>query len=330
MSTASEPLGEFDLIRTLLAPLAGEGAFSLEDDAAILRPSPGQDLVLTKDALVEGVHFFADDPPESIARKLLRVNLSDLAAKGAKPRGFLLALARGPRQSNDWLTRFARALGADATAHGITLLGGDTVKAEQAMFSLTALGEVAEGRMVPRQGGAPGDALYVSGTIGDAALGLALRLNPAAPWARGLDEAHRAHLLDRYLHPQPRVALAPVLLAHASAAMDISDGLVGDGEKLAHRLGRCVEIARVPLSLAAQAAIALHPPLLDAALTGGDDYEILAAVSPENSAAFEVDALQAGVHVVKIGQLEAEGAANRWLGRDGSILSFARKSYAHF
>ncbi|MCA0405045.1 MAG: thiamine-phosphate kinase [Proteobacteria bacterium] len=330
MSTDSEPLGEFDLVRTLFAPLAGEGAFSLEDDAATLVPTPGHDLVLTKDALVEGVHFFPDDPPESIAAKLLRVNLSDLAAKGAKPRGFLLALARGPRQSSAWLARFAACLGQNARAFALPLLGGDTVKADQAMFSLTALGEVPSGRMVHRQGGAPGDALYVSGTIGDAALGLALRLAPGSVWGGALSEADRAHLLDRYLHPQPRMALAPVLLAHASAAMDISDGLVGDGEKLASRLGRTVHAAKVPLSPAARAAMALHPPLLETALTGGDDYEILMAVPQENTSAFEADALRAGCPVVRIGQLDAPGAPHRWLDATGEPLSFVRKSYAHF
>lgn len=330
MSDKRPPLGEFDLIATLFAPLAGEGAFGLLDDAATLTPTPGHDLVLTKDALVEGVHFFSTDAPESVARKALRVNLSDLAAKGATPRGFLLALGRGPLQTEAWLTRFAQALGEDARAYGIPLLGGDTVKVAQGFFSITALGEVPRGRMVPRQGGQPGDSLYVSGTIGDAALGLALRLHPEAHWAKALAPAHRAHLLERYLHPQPRMALAPVVLAHARAAMDISDGLVGDAEKLNAALGRSIEIAAVPLSAAARAALALHPPLLECALTGGDDYELLIAVALEKHASFEADALRAGIPVVRIGQLEAPGAPNRWLEADGRVKSFAHKSYTHF
>lgn len=330
MSIKPEPLGEFDLIERLFVPLAGEGAFGLMDDAATLAPTPGHDLVLTKDALVEGVHFFRDDAPESVARKALRVNLSDLAAKGASPRGFLLALGRGPLQTDAWLTRFASALGEDARAFGVPLLGGDTVKAAQGFFSVTALGEVPSGRMVQRQGGAPGDVLYVTGTIGDAALGLALRLEPEAPWAIALAPAYRSHLLERYLHPQPRMALAPAVLAHASAAMDISDGLVGDGEKLAAVLGRSIEIAQVPLSEAARAAIALHPALLETALTGGDDYELLISVAPEKRAAFEMDALRTGPGVVRIGQLEASGAPHRWLGAAGQSVSFVRKSFAHF
>lgn len=323
-------LSEFDLIAKLFAPMADEGAFGLLDDAAILAPNPGHDLVLTKDALVEGVHFFSDDPPASIARKALRVNLSDLAAKGATPRGFLLALGRGPRQDDAWLTAFAAGLAVDSRAYACPLLGGDTVKTGQAFFSITALGEVPSGRMVKRQGGAPGDVLYVSGTIGDAALGLKLRLDPQAAWAVGLAPEHRAHLLDRYLHPQPRLALAPVLLAHARAAMDISDGLVGDCDKLAAGLGRHMEITAVPLSDAARAAITLEPALLDVALTGGDDYEILAAVAPEHMAKFEYSALRLGVPVEKIGIMSSDDSGAVWRLGNGLPHDFANRSYRHF
>lgn len=331
MSPLSENrLSEFDLIASLFAPMAGEGALGLLDDAAVLTPSPGMDLVITKDALVEGVHFFADDPPASIARKALRVNLSDLAAKGAKPRGFLLALGRGARQTDEWLAEFAVALAGDSRAYGIALLGGDTVKAKQGFFSITAFGEVPAGRMVKRQGGKPGDLLYVSGTIGDAALGLKLRLEPEAAWARALAPEHRAHLLDRYLHPEPRMMLAPALLAHASAAMDISDGLVGDADKLAAALGRDIEIAAVPLSAAVRAAVSLEPALLDVALTGGDDYEILAAVPPENAVAFENEALRSGTPVAKIGSLLTSESGTVWRLPDGSSKWFAERSYKHF
>lgn len=324
------PLSEFDLIARLFAPMAGPGGLGLLDDAALLKPAPGMDLVLTKDALVEGVHFFAEDAPASIAQKALRVNLSDLAAKGARPTGFLLALGRGKRQDDAWLTEFASGLAADSRAYAVPLLGGDTVRTAQAFFSVTAIGAVPEGRMVRRQGGAPGDFLYVSGTIGDAALGLRLRLEPEADWALRLPPAHRAFLLDRYLHPRPRLALAPGLLAHASAAMDISDGLVGDCDKLAAHLGRRIEIAAVPLSPAAEAAIALEPALLDLALTGGDDYEILAAIPPESAAAFEAEALRSGVPVVKIGVLSSVDSGAEWRMGNGSSRDFADRSYRHF
>ena len=324
------PLSEFDLIAKLFAPIAGPGGLGLLDDAALLKPAPGKDLVLTKDALVEGVHFFAEDAPASIARKALRVNLSDLAAKGARPTGFLLALGRGKRQDDAWLADFAGGLAADSRDYAVPLLGGDTVKTGQAFFSVTAVGEVPAGRMVRRQGGAPGDFLYVSGMIGDAALGLKLRLEPEAEWARRLEPAHRAFLLDRYLHPQPRLALAPGLLPYASAAMDISDGLVGDCDKLAAHLGRRIEIAAVPLSPATQAAIALEPALLDLALTGGDDYEILAAIPPERATAFETEALQSGVVVTKIGTLSFADSGAEWRMGNGSSRDFANRSYRHF
>lgn len=323
-------LSEFDLIASLFAPMAGEGALGLLDDAALLTPAPGTDLVLTKDALVEGVHFFPDDPPASIARKALRVNLSDLAAKGAVPKGFLLALGRGARQDDAWLAAFAEALAVDSRAYAIPLLGGDTVKTGQAFFSITALGEVPAGRMVKRQGGEAGDFLYVSGTIGDAAVGLKLRLEPEASWARALPAEHRGLLIDRYLHPQPRTALAPLLLDHARGAMDISDGLVGDGDKLAARLGRRFEADAVPLSSAVRAAIALEPALLDVALTGGDDYEILAAIPPENAAAFEEEALRSGVPVTKIGALSPIDSGAEWRMGNGSIRDFTHRSYRHF
>jgi thiamine-monophosphate kinase len=324
------PLSEFDLIARFFAPMAGEGALGLLDDCAELRPSPGHDLVLTIDAIVENVHYFADDPPASIARKALAVNISDLAAKGARPRGFLLALGRAARQGEEWLAGFAGGLAEEAGRHACPLLGGDTVKTGQAFFSITAFGEVPAGRMVRRLAGEPGDLLFVSGTIGDGALGLRLRLDPEAAWARALSGPARAHLLDRYLHPVPRLALAPAILAHARAAMDISDGLVGDADKLIAGLGATFDIAALPLSDAAQAAIALEPALRDTALTGGDDYEILAAVPPENAAAFVSGAMRAGVPVARIGMLMPAGSGILWRDGAGAPRDFSNRSFRHF
>lgn len=323
-------LPEFEMIARLFAPMAGEGALGLLDDAARLRPKPGHDLVLTKDMLVAGVHYFPEDPPAAIARKALRTNLSDLAAKGATPRGFLLGLGRNAALDTAWLAAFAAGLAADSQAFGCPLLGGDTVKAAQPFLSITAFGEVPTGTMVLRQAGEPGDWLYVSGTIGDAALGLALRLNPAAPGLAMLAPDAQAFLLDRYLHPQPRLALAPVLRRHARAAMDVSDGLVGDADKLAAALGRVIEIEAVPLSPAARSAIAAAPALLDVALTGGDDYEILCAVPPEKAEAFEREALHSGIPVAKIGALLRQGSGAVWRMGNGSERRFTHRSYAHF
>jgi len=326
----SEILPEFEMIARLFAPMAGEGGLGLLDDCARITPNPGYDLVLTKDVLVENVHYFAVDPPADIARKALRTNLSDLAAKGARPVGFLLGLGRSPALDPEWLTAFADGLAADSRLHACPLLGGDTVRTGQPFLSITALGEVPSGRMVPRQAGAPADILYVSGTIGDAALGLHLRLKPEAPACAGLAEPYRAFLLDRYLLPRPRLALAPALMAHASAAMDISDGLVGDADKLAQHLGRDILVEAVPLSDAARAMIGLDPALLDLALTGGDDYEILAAVPPEKAEAFEQEALHCQVPVARIGHLLREGSGAVWRMGSGLEKRFARRSFAHF
>jgi len=320
--------GEDDLIARYFAPLAGPAGLGLKDDAALLTPPPGRDLVLTTDALVAGVHFFADDPPGAIARKALRVNLSDLAAKGAAPLGFLLVLALPTGWTADWLEDFARGLGEDARAWDCPLLGGDTVKTPGPLtLSITALGSAAIGRMAARTGVRPGDRLFVSGTIGDAALGLRLRLGQGPL----LSEAHRLHLLDRYLLPRPRLALVPAMV-FAHGGMDVSDGLIGDLEKMLRVSGvsASVDLRRLPLSDAATAAIAADPALFEIAATGGDDYEILAAVPPEDAPAFEAAAATAGVRVAFVGVAVEGPAPPRWVGRDGREASFARGAFSHF
>jgi thiamine-monophosphate kinase len=334
-------LSEFGMIERYFAPMASAGGLGLEDDAALLRPPPGHDLVVTVDALVAGIHFFPDDPPGRIAQKALRSNLSDLAAKGATPLGFLLTFGLSAGQDEAWIAAFANGLAEDARLFQCPLYGGDTVRSTKALpaenrsgeglfLSITVFGHVPQGQMVPRQGGRPGDHLYITGTIGDAALGLALRLAPDAPWAPPLAEEERAHLLSRYLLPLPRLALTQALRLHASAAMDLSDGLVGDCEKLAKHLGRQVDVARIPLSQAARMAIKAEPTLLETVLTGGDDYEILTAIPPANTMAFEQAAQAAGVPVTCIGQLAEPGAPNRWIGEGGSPMAFTRRSYTHF
>jgi thiamine-monophosphate kinase len=319
--------GEDDLIARYFAPLAGHGAYALKDDAACLTPPPGSDIVLTVDGLVAGVHFFADDAPGAIARKALRVNLSDLAAKGARPLGFLLTLALPPDWTEAWLAEFALGLGDDAAHHGCPLLGGDTVKTPGPLtLSITAFGACETGRMVLRTGARAGDWLYVSGTIGDAALGLQLRLGKVP----ALSEAARAHLLDRYLLPRPRLALAPVLAAHANGGMDVSDGLVGDISKMlrASGIGGAIDLSRLPLSAAAADAIAADPKLFEIAATGGDDYELLATVPPAAAEAFEKAASAAGVAVTRIGFARA-GEGTRFL-RDGREIGFRHGSFSHF
>ena len=276
---------EDDLIARYFAPLAGKAGLGLRDDAALITPPAGRDLVITTDALVAGVHFFASDPPASIARKALRVNLSDLAAKGAEPLGFLLNLALPQGITEDWIAAFTEGIGEDAAAYHCPLLGGDTVKASGGLtLAITALGHCEAGRMVRRTTGKAGDRLVVSGTIGDAALGLQIRLQPDAGWVRALSASARAYLLDRYLHPQPATHLAPSLARHVTAAMDVSDGLLGDALKLARAaqasapLNPVIDLGKVPLSAAAREALSLDASLITTIATGGDDYVILATI----------------------------------------------------
>lgn len=324
-------ISEDDLIANLFAPIAGPGALGLKDDVACLTPPAGCDLVITKDALVAGVHFFADDPPETIARKALRVNVSDVIAKGADPLGFLLAAALPDDVRLDWLQAFAQALGQDAAFYSCPLLGGDTVRTPGPLtLSITALGSVPNGRMVARTGAQVGDAIYVSGSIGDAALGLYMR-GDAPAWVAQLSLGDREILRQRYLVPQPRFALRHVLRDHAHGAMDLSDGLVGDLSKMmrASGAGARVELARVPLSDAAKAAIALDGALLETALTGGDDYEILCTIAPDQCASFEAGAQSVGVMVTRIGDVVA-GEATSFVDASGAQRIFKRDSFSHF
>ncbi len=321
------------LIARFFAPLAGPGADGLRDDAASLAPSPGHDLVLTADAIVSGIHYFADDPPASIARKALGVNLSDLAAKGAVPRGFLLTLALPGDWTEAWLASFAEGLGRASRAAGCPLLGGDTVKSGgPPLIGITAIGEVPAGRIVRRTTARVGDVICVSGTIGDAALGLRMRLDPDADWVQALDTASRDHLADRYLHPQPRLALAGAIQRFATAAMDVSDGLAGDLAKMTTGAGvtAAIDAATVPLSSAASQAIGRRPDMFDVAVTGGDDYEILCAVAPGDCDAFRAAGALAGVPVTVVGTVVSGKGPPTFRGRDGTAQVFAAGAFSHF
>ncbi len=322
---------EDELIARFLAPMAGAGGLSLKDDAALFRPTPGHELVMTADGIVAGVHFFPDDPPQGIARKALAVNVSDLAAKGAEPRGFLLTLGLPTAWTPDWLEAFCAGLAAAVQDFGCPLLGGDTVRSPLGLvLSVAAFGETPQGTMVRRTTAQPGDAVCVTGTIGDAALGLALRVADH-PWAGRLDHADRTFLVDRYLHPQPRLALAAALREHASAAMDVSDGLAGDLAKMLRASGvtATVQLDRVPLSDPARRALAADPTLLDRIVTGGDDYEILLTVPPVRLAAFQAAATTAGVPTTVIGEVR-EGEGPPVFRDEASERRYARGAYSHF
>ncbi|MEN5083944.1 thiamine-phosphate kinase [Bosea sp. TWI1241] len=332
MATAPARPGEFELIARHFAPIAGPGGLGLIDDAGLLRPGRGFEIVVTTDALVAGVHFLADDPPGSIARKALAVNLSDLAAKGARPDGFVLSLALAPGWDEAWLAAFAAGLAAIAAEAGCPLIGGDTVSTPGPLtLSITAFGSVPAGRMVLRSGAKYGDVLLVSGTIGDGALGLKVHAPDAPAWVAGLDQAARDELADRYLHPRPRLALAQALQAHASAAMDVSDGLVGDLAKLvtASGVGAEVDLDAVPFSAAVRSAVMADPALAELAWTGGDDYEILCTVPDEKYSSLIAAADAAGVPLVRIGRIA--GVPGTVLYREaGRPREFARGSFVHF
>jgi thiamine-monophosphate kinase len=332
MAGASDRPGEFELIARHFAPIAGAGGLGLVDDAGLLRPARGYETVVTTDALVAGVHFFPDDPPASIARKALAVNLSDLAAKGARPDGFVLTLALPPGWTESWLADFARGLSRAAGEGGCPLIGGDTVSTPGPLtLSITAFGSVPAGRMVPRSGAKSGDLVLVSGTIGDGALGLKVH-GPAKPgWVSRLGAAERDFLADRYLHPQPRLALAEALQRHASAAMDVSDGLVGDLAKLikASGVGADIELDAVPLSLAARAAVMADPALAELAWTGGDDYEILCTMPEREYSALIAATDGISVPLTQIGLITAEAGMVRYREK-GGVREFARGSFSHF
>lgn len=329
MSADDKTSAEDRLIARYFAPLATDpGALGLSDDAAFVKPPPGCDLVMTADAIVGGVHFFNDDPAPTIAAKAMRVNLSDLAAKGAKPLGFLVALALPKDIGADWLAGFASGLREDAASYKCPLFGGDTVRTPgPLMVSVSMFGSVPEGKMVRRAGAKPGDRVFVTGSIGDAALGLGLR--KGATWP--LTDAQRDHLAVRYLLPLPRNALAETVLHYASAAMDVSDGLAGDLAKMLRVSGVSadIDVARVPLSDAARAVIAADPSALTTALTGGDDYEILVAVPPKNVDRFRVAAMAAKVAVTEIGAI-GEGEGARFHDAQGKPIAFERGSFSHF
>jgi thiamine-monophosphate kinase len=320
---------EDKLIARFFKPLATHpGALGLSDDAAFIKPPPGCDLVLKTDAIIGGVHFFPDDAARAVASKALRVNLSDLAAKGAAPLGFLLALALPKEVDDKWLEGFADGLRADAVLFACPLFGGDTDRTPGPItISIAMVGSVPEGTMVRRAGAKAGDLVFASGTIGDAALGLGLR--KGKDWK--LSEPQRQHLVSRYLLPQPRNALAEAVRLHTSAAMDVSDGLAGDLAKLARASGVAanIEVARVPLSDAAKAAVKADNAALETVLTGGDDYEILCTVPPAKAETFRAAAQKAQIQVTEIGTI-APGEGARFISVDGEALAFKHASFSHF
>lgn len=299
---------EEELIRTYLAPLAraNEGAFGLRDDCAIYSPTPGTDLVISTDAIAAGVHFFADDRPEDIAWKALAVNVSDLAASAALPRVYQMALSFPDAPAHAFMERFSSGLADAQAAFGIVLSGGDTDRRPGPMtVTITAIGEVPAGFRLTRDGARPGDALFVTGELGDAACGLKLRRGDGDARAWPLASRERTDLIGKYLRPHPRIELTPLLRRIATAAMDLSDGLAKDLGRLAasSNTGAVIDRSRLPMSPAVRRLIATDESLTDLVLSGGDDYELLFTASPDREAEITAWAADAAVEVTRVGTL---------------------------
>jgi thiamine-monophosphate kinase len=321
-------LGEFGRIRQFFAPLAGPGGLGLADDAALVDCPPGHRLVATVDAIVAGVHYLPDDPPDLVAKKLLRVNLSDLAAMGARPRHYLLVTALPAELGDDWVARFADGLAEDQRRFRVDLIGGDSVATMgPAVLTLTALGEVAAGAEIRRSGARPGDRVWVSGTLGDAWLGLKVLRGGYG----SLAAAERAALAARFRVPEPRTALGPRLCGIAHAMIDVSDGLVADLGHIceASQVGTTVELAALPLSEAARRVMAEERVEPAALATGGDDYELLFAAPPEASATIDRLSEELGLRITPIGAIEA-GAGVRLVDAAGRPVPVASPGWRHF
>ncbi len=321
-------LGEFERVRRFFAPLAGPGGLGLLDDAAIVDCRAGQRLVVTADAIVAGVHYLPDDPPDLIARKLLRVNLSDLAAMGARPLYYLLTTALPTALGPDWLAEFTRGLAEDQRRFGIDLLGGDSVATTgPAVLSLTAIGEVAAGMEVRRNDARAEDLVWVSGTIGDAFLGLAL-LRGAYPQ---LASEYRTGLIGRFQVPEPRVDLGCRLAGIAHAMIDISDGLIADLGHICEtsRVAAVVELASLPLSPPARVIVDGEPGVRTTLAAGGDDYELLFTAPARLTKAIDDLSSVLGLPVTRIGRIEP-GEGVRLVDAEGRTIPVVESGYRHF
>lgn len=319
-------MSEFVLIEALRERLGGVAAdrlaLGIGDDAALWRPTPDHTVVACCDTLIEGRHFPADAAPEDLGWKALAVNLSDLAAMGATPVAALLALTLPDAPDERWLDAFCRGWAELACRHEVALAGGDTTRGPVLAVTVTCFGELPDGTALRRAGACVGDGLYVSGTLGDAAAGL-------AAWSRRSEPAI-APLVARLNRPLPRLALGRALRGIASAAIDVSDGLAADlGHVLAaSSVGAEVEVARLPLSPALR-AVTDPQRAIDHALSGGDDYELCFTVPLARERELAAIAAAADTPVARIGTIVSTPGA-RWLDRDGREFTLAAKGWDHF
>jgi thiamine-monophosphate kinase len=323
---SSTSCNEFSLIEKYFAPLAASfpGSLGLKDDAAILTPKPGYDLVITKDALVENVHFFEKDPAYNIAKKLLGVNLSDLAAMGAKPVAYLLAIALPRTSTDEWLHGFSQGFAASITEFGGALIGGDTVSHDGGlMLSLTAIGEVKQGSALKRSCAKIGDFIYVSGTIGDSYLGLQILKNSNNTQHTQAEK----YLTERYYFPIPRLALGAKLIGIARACVDVSDGLIADLGHICEcsHVGAEIKMDDIPVSLAARQ---LQPDIKNL-IAGGDDYELLFTAPAEMEKSITDLSKELHIPIAKIGQITA-GDKVKLLDASGTEVVLEKTGYQHF
>lgn len=326
--------GEFDIIRDFFAPLTtgNHGSLGLTDDAAVLGLPAGKELAITADTLVCDVHFRRNDPARTVAHKLLAVNLSDLAAMGATPYAYTLAVAWPGDLDLEWIKDFAAGLGAAQEHWRIDLVGGDTVRTPGPMtLNLTAFGFIETGRALTRSSVCDGDRLFVSGSLGDAALGLRVLQGELAPD----NTADRHHLIERYQQPTPRIALGGRLIGTANAAIDISDGLLADVGHMARASGVDIQVnaGELPLSEPAEKLISGTPELLKAAYAGGDDYELVFAVPADRSLNFANLSRELKLPITEIGhamKCRGDNATVKLMGTDEVEINVTRTGYRHF
>ncbi|MCC6470782.1 MAG: thiamine-phosphate kinase [Alphaproteobacteria bacterium] len=328
-SPGASSLGEFGRIARYFAPLASSmpGAAGLTDDCATIEVPPGRMLVAKTDTIVDTIHLVGDEPADLVARKALRVNLSDLAAKGAVPLAYLLSLALPASVDDAWVARFAQGLAADQAEFGLGLIGGDSDRTTGPFVVTVAMFGTVPAGAIPRRGDAkPGDDIYVSGTIGDGALGL----KAVRGQLPGLSQEARGFLADRYRLPRPRLALGQALAGIVHAAMDVSDGLVGDLAHICKHSGLAAALRweNVPLSPAARQAVAAEPRLREAVLGGGDDYELLLTAAPDAASRLAAASSRAGVPLTRIGTMAA-GQGVRVVDADGRDVTPKVGGYRH-
>ncbi|MGH1419994.1 MAG: thiamine-phosphate kinase [Hyphomicrobiaceae bacterium] len=335
MANLHKTLGEANLIQTYFAPLTAgaPGAYGLTDDCASLTPPDGQDLILSTDAVIEGIHFLADEDPASIGAKAIAVNVSDVVSKGARPLVYLMNLSFPSQPSQSWLQAFAAGLRSAQFQYGCHLTGGDTDKTTGPLsVSITMVATVAKGQMVRRNGAKPGDIVFVTGPIGDATLGLRLARGENSKMSSGLGPTQISALVARYRRPQPVLNVADILPGHVSAAMDVSDGLLKDFGHLcaASKCGGRLDLAQMPVSDAARTVMSTGNISYVDLATGGEDYVVLGCVAPEKHDALKSVAAKAGVEITMIGQIRPIEEGVQFIDALGQNVSVTQSGWDHF